>query len=59
LETEVVASSEGDPSSTLQIEKLKRTAEQVRQLRRVGKGYGVWHFDQELEGGDTIPTPVA
>jgi len=42
-----------------QIEKLKRTAEQVRQLRRVGKGYGVWHFDQELEGGDTIPTPVA
>ncbi|GAQ81875.1 Ferritin [Klebsormidium nitens] len=42
-----------------QIEKLKRTAEQVRQLRRVGKGYGVWHFDQELEGGEEIPEPVA
>jgi hypothetical protein len=40
---EVVASSEGDPPSALQIEKLKRTAEQVRRLRRVGKGYGMWH----------------
>lgn len=45
--------------SRSQIEKLKRSAEQVRQLRRVGKGYGVWHFDQELEGGEEIPEPVA
>ncbi|KAL1348244.1 hypothetical protein HN51_024217 [Arachis hypogaea] len=36
-----------------QLEAIKRIAEYVAQLRRVGKGHGVWHFDQMLlnEGG--------
>ncbi|MED6221643.1 Ferritin-2, chloroplastic [Stylosanthes scabra] len=36
-----------------QVEAIKRIAEYVAQLRRVGKGHGVWHFDQMLlhEGG--------
>ncbi|KHN48588.1 Ferritin-4, chloroplastic [Glycine soja] len=37
-----------------QVEAIKRISEYVAQLRRVGKGHGVWHFDQMLlhEGGD-------
>ncbi|MED6218212.1 Dysferlin [Stylosanthes scabra] len=31
-----------------QVEHIKKTAEYVSQLRRVGKGHGVWHFDQRL-----------
>ncbi|XP_042433055.1 ferritin-3, chloroplastic-like [Zingiber officinale] len=36
-----------------QVEAIKKVAEYVAQLRRVGKGHGVWHFDQMLlhEGG--------
>ncbi|KAJ4847571.1 hypothetical protein Tsubulata_015396 [Turnera subulata] len=31
-----------------QVEAIKKIAEYVTQLRMVGKGHGVWHFDQEL-----------
>ncbi|XP_051143389.1 ferritin-2, chloroplastic-like [Andrographis paniculata] len=31
-----------------QVESIKKISEYVAQLRRVGKGYGVWHFDQML-----------
>ncbi|XP_028798546.1 ferritin-3, chloroplastic [Neltuma alba] len=31
-----------------QVEAIKRMSEYVAQLRRVGKGHGVWHFDQAL-----------
>ncbi|XP_027334119.1 ferritin-3, chloroplastic [Abrus precatorius] len=31
-----------------QVEAIKRISEYVAQLRRVGKGHGVWHFDQML-----------
>ncbi|KAL3328010.1 hypothetical protein AABB24_035592 [Solanum stoloniferum] len=31
-----------------QVEGIKRISEYVSQLRRVGKGHGVWHFDQML-----------
>ncbi|XVF76881.1 hypothetical protein PTKIN_Ptkin13bG0302700 [Pterospermum kingtungense] len=36
-----------------QVEAIKKIAEYVVQLRMVGKGHGVWHFDQMLlhEGG--------
>ncbi|KAL8129421.1 hypothetical protein V2J09_018576 [Rumex salicifolius] len=33
---------------TEQIEAIKKMAEYVTQLRMVGKGHGVWHFDQML-----------
>jgi len=33
---------------TEQVEAIKKIAEYVAQLRRVGKGHGVWHFDQML-----------
>ncbi|PQQ03019.1 ferritin-4 chloroplastic [Prunus yedoensis var. nudiflora] len=33
---------------TEQVEAIKKIAEYVTQLRRVGKGHGVWHFDQTL-----------
>ncbi|KAL6146252.1 hypothetical protein ACLB2K_056935 [Fragaria x ananassa] len=33
---------------TEQVEAIKKIAEYVTQLRMVGKGHGVWHFDQEL-----------
>lgn len=38
---------------TEQVEAIKKISEYVAQLRRVGKGHGVWHFDQMLleEGG--------
>jgi len=31
-----------------QVESIKKISEYVAQLRRVGKGHGVWHFDQKL-----------
>lgn len=31
-----------------QVEAIKKIAEYVTQLRMVGKGHGVWHFDQQL-----------
>ncbi|CAL5363919.1 unnamed protein product [Camellia sinensis] len=33
---------------TEQVEAIKKMSEYVAQLRRVGKGHGVWHFDQML-----------
>ncbi|XP_075637585.1 ferritin-3, chloroplastic-like [Castanea sativa] len=33
---------------TEQVEAIKKIAEYVAQLRMVGKGHGVWHFDQML-----------
>ncbi|KAL5721291.1 bacterial non-heme ferritin [Ranunculus cassubicifolius] len=33
---------------TEQVEAIKQISEYVAQLRRVGKGHGVWHFDQML-----------
>ncbi|MQL83486.1 hypothetical protein Taro_015974 [Colocasia esculenta] len=33
---------------TEQMEAIKKIAEYVAQLRRVGQGHGVWHFDQML-----------
>ncbi|KAI3771146.1 hypothetical protein L6452_02304 [Arctium lappa] len=33
-----------------QVEAIKKIADYVSQLRRVGKGHGVWHFDQMLLG---------
>ncbi|PIA37508.1 hypothetical protein AQUCO_03000231v1 [Aquilegia coerulea] len=33
---------------TEQVEAIKKISEFVAQLRRVGKGHGVWHFDQML-----------
>ncbi|KAJ7961176.1 Ferritin [Quillaja saponaria] len=52
-----VADSNNDPQLadfieseflTEQVEAIKKVAEYVAQLRRVGKGHGVWHFDQRL-----------
>ncbi|XP_052174104.1 ferritin-4, chloroplastic [Diospyros lotus] len=31
-----------------QVEAIKKISDYVSQLRRVGKGHGVWHFDQQL-----------
>ncbi|KAK1355105.1 Ferritin [Heracleum sosnowskyi] len=36
---------------TEQVEAIKKMSEYVAQLRRVGKGHGVWHFDQMLLDG--------
>ncbi|KAJ4725514.1 Ferritin [Melia azedarach] len=33
---------------TEQVESIRKFSEYVAQLRRVGKGHGVWHFDQTL-----------
>ena len=39
---------------TEQVEAIKKISEYVAQLRMVGKGHGVWHFDQMLlHEGDT------
>ncbi|KAG2690965.1 hypothetical protein I3760_09G215000 [Carya illinoinensis] len=52
-----VADSNNDPQMTEfiereflseQVEAIKKIAEYVAQLRMVGKGHGVWHFDQML-----------
>ncbi|XVE69476.1 hypothetical protein DITRI_Ditri09bG0155200 [Diplodiscus trichospermus] len=39
-----------------QVEAIKKISEYVAQLRRVGKGHGVWHFDQMLlhEGAEAV-----
>ncbi|KAJ6429301.1 hypothetical protein OIU84_020853 [Salix udensis] len=37
---------------TEQVESIKKISEYVAQLRRVGKGHGVWHFDQMLLHGE-------
>ncbi|KAF4387370.1 ferritin-3, chloroplastic-like [Cannabis sativa] len=37
---------------TEQVEAIKKISEYVAQLRRVGKGHGVWHFDQMLLHGE-------
>ncbi|KAM0061291.1 putative ferroxidase [Helianthus debilis subsp. tardiflorus] len=34
-----------------QVEAIKKISDYVSQLRRVGKGHGVWHFDQMLLDG--------
>ncbi|KAH7677703.1 Ferroxidase protein [Dioscorea alata] len=34
-----------------QVEAIKKISEYIAQLRRVGKGHGVWHFDQMLLNG--------
>ncbi|KAF7825498.1 ferritin-2, chloroplastic [Senna tora] len=40
---------------TEQVEAIKKIAEYVAQLRMVGKGHGVWHFDQRLlHEGDAL-----
>ncbi|GMH10206.1 hypothetical protein Nepgr_012047 [Nepenthes gracilis] len=41
---------------TEQVEAIKKIAEYVTQLRMVGKGHGVWHFDQMLlhEDGEDV-----
>lgn len=31
-----------------QVEAIKKISEYVAQLRRIGKGHGVWHFNQML-----------
>ncbi|KAL6533082.1 Ferritin-3, chloroplastic [Orobanche minor] len=35
-----------------QVESINKISEYVAQLRRVGKGHGVWHFDQMLLQGE-------
>ncbi|KAE9606188.1 hypothetical protein Lal_00025459 [Lupinus albus] len=35
-----------------QVEAIKKISEYVAQLRRVGKGHGVWHFNQTLLHGE-------
>lgn len=34
-----------------QVEAIKKVAEYVSQLRRIGKGHAIWHFDQMLLNG--------
>ncbi|RYR46713.1 hypothetical protein Ahy_A07g032495 [Arachis hypogaea] len=35
-----------------QVEDIKKISEYVAELRRLGKGHGVWHFDQMLLNGE-------
>lgn len=45
---------------TDQVQAIKKVSEYVSQLRRLGQGHGVWHFDQMLlNGGDVAPAPGA
>lgn len=37
-----------------QVEAIKKISEYVAQLRRVGQGHGVWHFDQMLLHGEEV-----
>ncbi|XP_031102268.1 ferritin, chloroplastic-like [Ipomoea triloba] len=57
LNLHAVADRNNDPQMTdfiegefleEQVEAIKKISEYVTQLRRVGKGHGVWHFDQML-----------
>ncbi|KAI7747954.1 hypothetical protein M8C21_024675 [Ambrosia artemisiifolia] len=42
-----------------QVEAIKKISDYVSQLRRVGKGHGVWHFDQMLlDEGDAAACGV-
>nr|ACN41185.1 unknown [Picea sitchensis] len=34
-----------------QVQAIKQVSEYVAQLRRIGKGHGIWHFDQMLLKG--------
>jgi len=34
-----------------QVESIKEVSEYVAQLRRVGKGHGVFHFDRVFKNG--------
>ncbi|PKU65221.1 ferritin-3, chloroplastic-like [Dendrobium catenatum] len=61
LNTHSVAARFNDPHTTEfiesefleeQVEAIKKISEYVAQLRRVGKGHGVWHFDQVLLHGE-------
>ncbi|KAJ9677974.1 hypothetical protein PVL29_022761 [Vitis rotundifolia] len=36
------------PQDLHKVESIKKVVEYVAQLRKLGKGYGVWHFDQML-----------
>lgn len=55
-----VANSHGDAQATTFLEDMvdeqardvKKSADYVAQLRRVGKGHGVWHWDRELAAGN-------
>ncbi|KAI5346625.1 PREDICTED: ferritin-3 [Prunus dulcis] len=44
---------------TEQVEAIKKISEYVAQLRRVGKGHGVWHFDQALLHEDGAVDAIA
>ncbi|KAE9615129.1 putative ferroxidase [Lupinus albus] len=35
-----------------QVEDIKKISEYVAQLRMMGNGHGIWHFDQMLLNGD-------
>ncbi|KAG6470458.1 hypothetical protein ZIOFF_071531 [Zingiber officinale] len=57
LQLHTIAQNSNDPQLTEfiesefleeQVETIKNVSEYVAQLRRVGKGHGVWHFDQML-----------
>ncbi|KAK9131710.1 hypothetical protein Scep_011238 [Stephania cephalantha] len=57
LDLHKVASKNNDPQMadfiegdflTRQVDIVKKISEYVAQLRRIGKGHGVWHFDQML-----------
>merc|ERR1711862_729414 len=57
LELHRVADEQGDPSLTdfiegeyleEQVEAIKKVSTYVSQLRRIGKGEAVWHFDRAL-----------
>nr|BAK09173.1 ferritin [Tamarix androssowii] len=42
-----------------QVDAIKKISEYVAQLRRIGKGHGVWHFDQMLLHGDAVADGAA
>lgn len=57
VELHRIADKMGDPALTDfiegdmledQVESINKVAKMVSQLRRIGKGHAVWHFDQEL-----------
>ncbi|KAK9150049.1 hypothetical protein Syun_008358 [Stephania yunnanensis] len=57
LDLHKVASKNNDPQMadfiegdflTRQVDIVKKISEYVAQLRRIGKGHGVWHFHQML-----------
>lgn len=38
---------------------IKQMADYVTQLRRVGKGHGVWHWDKQMNDGEPSYTAYA